>query len=72
MPEKALTAVIQEAYIRGILARSVDDLAQAMGCTGVSKSQASRLYEEIDERVDAFLDCAPRESGRISGSMRST
>ena len=53
--EKALTAVIQEAYIQGISTRSVDDLVKAMGMTGVSKSQVSRLCEEIDERVQAFL-----------------
>ncbi|GJE39078.1 transposase-like protein [Methylobacterium persicinum] len=56
MAEKALTAVIQEAYIQGISTRSVNDLVQAMGGTGVSKSQVSRLCQEIDERVGAFLD----------------
>lgn len=56
MAEKALTAVIQEAYIQGISTRSVDDLIQAMGGTGISKSQVSRLCQEIDERVGAFLD----------------
>jgi transposase-like protein len=56
MAEKALTAVIQEAYIQGISTRSVDDLVQAMGMTGVSKSQVSRLCEDIDVRVKAFLD----------------
>lgn len=56
MAEKALTAVIQEAYIQGISTRSVDNLVQAMGGTGVSKSQVSRLCQEIDERVGAFLD----------------
>ncbi|MGV7210380.1 IS256 family transposase, partial [Oxalobacteraceae bacterium A2-2] len=54
--EKALTAVIQEAYIQGISTRSVDDLVKAMGMSGVSKSQVSRLCEEIDERVHAFLN----------------
>ena len=53
--EKALTAVIQEAYIHGVSTRSVDDLVKAMGASGVSKSQVSRLVEEIDERVNAFL-----------------
>jgi putative transposase len=53
--EKALTAVIQEAYIQGISTRSVDELVKAMGMSGVSKSQVSRLCEEIDERVQAFL-----------------
>ncbi|GJD76320.1 IS256 family transposase [Methylobacterium goesingense] len=56
MAGKALTAVIQEAYIQGISTRSVDDLVQAMGGTGVSKSQVARLCQEIDERVAAFLD----------------
>ena len=56
MAEKALTAVIQEAYVHGVSTRSVDDLIKAMGGTGVSKSQVSRLCEEIDERVNAFLD----------------
>ena len=56
MAEKALTAVIQEAYIQGISTRSVDDLVKAMGMSGISKSQVSRLCEEIDERVKAFLD----------------
>ena len=54
--EKALTAVIQEAYIQGISSRSVDDLVKAMGMEGISKSQVSRLCGEIDERVNAFLD----------------
>lgn len=54
--EKALTAVTQEAYIHGISTRSMDDLVQAMGGTGNSKSHVSRLCEEIDERVDAFLE----------------
>ena len=56
MAEKALTAVIQEAYIQGVSTRSVDDLVKAMGMSGVSKSQVSRLCEEIDERVKAFLE----------------
>jgi putative transposase len=56
MAEKALTAVIQEAYVQGVSTRSVDDLVKAMGGTGVSKSQVSRLCEEIDARVKAFLD----------------
>ena len=54
--EKALTAVIQEAYVQGISTRSVDDLVRAMGMEGVSKSQVSRLCAEIDVRVRDFLD----------------
>ncbi len=53
--EKALAAVIQEAYIQGVSTRSVDELVKSMGMTGISKSQVSRLCEEIDERVEAFL-----------------
>src|SRR3954468_9649384 len=56
MAEKALTAVIQEAYIQGVSTRSVDDLVKSMGMSGISKSQVSRLCEEIDERVQAFLE----------------
>ena len=56
LSEKALTAVVQEAYIQGISTRSVDDLVKAMGMSGISKSQVSRLCEEIDVRVKAFLD----------------
>ena len=56
MAEKALTAVIQEAYIQGISTRSVDHLVKALGMTGISKSQVSRLCEEIDEKVQAFLE----------------
>ena len=54
--ERALLAVIQEAYVQGISTRSVDDLVKAMGMTGISKSEVSRLCAEIDERVKAFLD----------------
>lgn len=53
--EKALTAVIQEAYVQGISTRSVDELVKSMGMSGVSKSQVSRLCGELDERVNAFL-----------------
>ena len=53
--EKALTAVIQECYINGVSTRSVDSLVQAMGMSGISKSQVSRLCEDIDVRVKAFL-----------------
>ena len=54
--EKALIAVIQEAWIGGVSTRRVDDLVQAMGLSGISKSQVSKRCKEIDERVHAFLD----------------
>jgi len=52
--EKALVAVVQEAYIQGVSTRKVDELVQALGMTGVSKSQVSRLCAELDEVVEAF------------------
>src|ERR1700675_1598736 len=54
MAEKALTAVIQEAYIQGVSTRSVDELVRAMGMTGISKSQVSRLCGEIDGKIAAL------------------
>jgi putative transposase len=56
LAEKALTAVIQEAYVQGVSTRSVDELVKAMGMTGISKSQVSRLCGEIDGKIAAFLD----------------
>ena len=53
--EKALVAVIQEAYVQGVSTRPVDALVQAMGGSGVSKSQVSRLCGGIDERVQAVM-----------------
>ena len=54
--EKALVAVIQEAWIGGVSTRRVDDLVQAMGLSGISKSTVSKLCKDIDERVREFLD----------------
>ena len=56
LAEKALTAVIQEAYVQGVSTRSVDDLVKAMGMSGISKSQVSRLCGEIDEKIATFLN----------------
>ncbi|MGF7213856.1 hypothetical protein GGE65_008512 [Skermanella aerolata] len=53
--EKAL-AVIQEAWIGGVSTRRVGDLVQAMGLSGISKSQVSKVCKEIDERENAFLE----------------
>jgi len=55
LAEKALAAVVQEAYVHGVSTRSVDDLVKAMGMSGISKSQVSRLCAEIDDKVKAFL-----------------
>src|SRR5204863_9482927 len=54
--EKALVAVIQEAWVSGVSTRRVDELVQAMGLSGISKSTVSKLCKDIDERVGAFLD----------------
>lgn len=56
LAEQALAAVVQEARINGVSTRKVDELAQAMGMTGISKSQASELCKGIDERVESFLN----------------
>ncbi len=56
MAEKALTAVILETYIQGISTRPIHDLVKAMGMSGISKSQVSRLCGEIDVKVETFLD----------------
>src|SRR3979409_1330117 len=56
MAEKALAAVIQEAYVQGVSTRSVDELVKAMGMTGISKSQVSRLCVEIDDKIQTFLN----------------
>lgn len=53
---RKLTTVIREAFIHGVSLWSVDDLVKALGMTGVSRSHASRLSEEIEPRIDAFLD----------------
>ena len=52
--EQALTAVIQEAYVLGVSTRKVDELVQALGMTGLSKSSVSALCQGLDERVEAF------------------
>jgi hypothetical protein len=63
MAEKALTAVVQEAYVHGVSTRSVDDLVKALGMSGISKSQVSRLCAEIDEKVKPVLSRRSRATG---------
>src|SRR6195952_2857854 len=67
MAEKALGAVIPEACVHGVSTRSVDDLVKARGGTGVSKSQVSRLCEEIDERGRRFSTARSKASGLMFG-----
>lgn len=56
LSEQAIAAVVQEAWINGVSTRKVDELVQALGMTGISKSQVSELCRGIDERVDSFLN----------------
>ncbi len=52
--ERALVSVVQEAYVQGISTRRVDDLVQALGMQGISKSQVSRMCAELDKEVESF------------------
>ena len=83
--EKALVAVIQEAWVSGVSTRRVDDLVQAMGLAGISKSTVSKLCKDIDAGVPmrraawgGTTASAPSstarssETGPISGWMRPT
>ena len=71
MAEKALTALVQEAYEQGVSTRSVDDLVQAMGMTGFSKCQVSRLCGEIDDRRRRSSAARSRATGRICFRSRA-
>ena len=53
--ERALLAVVQQAYVEGVSTRRVDDLVKALGCEGISKSQVSRICQELDTVVESFL-----------------
>src|SRR3990170_4238265 len=53
--EKALHAVVCEAYVKGISTRKVDDLVRALGIDGISKSEVSRICKVLDEEVRTFL-----------------
>ena len=53
--ERALLAVIQQAYVESVSTRRVDDLVKALGCEGISKSQVSRICQELDVVVDGFM-----------------
>jgi transposase-like protein len=52
--EKALLAVVQTAYVKGVSTRKVDDLLKALGLTGIDKSKVSRVCKELDELVEGF------------------
>ena len=61
--ERALAAVVAQCYVEGVSTRRVEDIAQAMGITSLSKSQVSRVCGELDELVVAWrnrpLDASP-------------
>ena len=61
MAEKALTAVIQEAYIQGISTRSVDDLVKAFGMEGISKSHREAIRRRQARRRRARLAAVRRD-----------
>jgi transposase-like protein len=56
--ERALSAVVQEAYVHGVSTRKVDDLVKALGMDGISKSRVSELCEELDGEVERFRNRA--------------
>ena len=60
--EKALLAVVQEAYLKGVSTRKVDDLLKAMGLTGIDKSKVSRICKELDQAVEQFRQRQLQES----------
>jgi transposase-like protein len=60
LAEKALTAVVQEAYIQGISTRSVDDLVKAMGMSGISKSQAEAASGQWRKVADQLRPSVPK------------
>lgn len=63
--ERALLSVVQQAYVEGVSTRRVDDLVKALGCEGISKSQVSRICQELDAVVEAFLG-RPLDGGPYS------
>lgn len=70
LAERALVAVIQEAYVHGVSTRKVDELVQALGLGGTSKSAVSRICAEIDAQVQASEIARWRAVIRTCGWMR--
>ncbi len=70
--EKALVAVIQEAWIGGVSTRRVDELVQAMGLAGISRSTVSKLCKESTSGSGPSWAGPWRASGRICGSTPPT
>ena len=72
MAEKALTAVIQEAYILGVSTRSVDDLIQAMGCRASRRGRSLGCAARSTTRLEASSTGRWKATAPISGWMRPT
>ena len=71
--ERALLAVVQEAYVAGVSTRRVDDLVRALGIEGISRSEVSRICAALDAEVAAFRPGrSPRRRTRTSGSTPRT
>ncbi len=53
--DRALYAVVMEAYVHGVSTRKVDDLVKALGAaSGISKSEVSRICAALDQDLEAF------------------
>ena len=52
--ERALLAVVQEAYVLGVSTRRVEDLVDALGIASLSKSEVSRICAALDAEVETF------------------
>ena len=70
--ERALSAVVQEAYIHGVSTRKVDDLVKALGMTGISKSRVSELWRSSTGRSSASATGGWRDLTPTCGSTRPT
>jgi len=70
--EKALAAVIQEAYIQGVSTRSVDELVKAMGMTGYPRARFLTYAARSTSALMVFFVVRSRAIGRMSGSTRRT
>ncbi|MGD2159280.1 MAG: IS256 family transposase [Anaerolineales bacterium] len=60
--EKALLAVVQEAYLKGVSTRKVDALVKALGLSGIDKSKVSRICKDLDQAVEQFRNRPLQES----------
>ncbi len=61
--ERALLAVVQEAYVSGVSTRRVDDLVRALGIEGISRSEVSRICAALETEVEAFRSRPLGETG---------